>query len=437
MLSGMYSNGLSDEQVTIAEVLKKAGYQTGMVGKWHLGRNPVKDGPVQRGFESFYGTMGGAGSFWMPPALVRDTVFIEPEGENYYYTDKIGEEAVKQIETFASSDNPFFQYIAFTAPHWPNHAPEKTILKYTDRYRNGWKALREERYARMLEMGIIDEKHWPLPPMEPRVADWETVSHKEWHTRNMAVYAAMVDHMDQAVGQIVDALKKTGRFENTLIVFFSDNGACAEHLSGNAHGTAENLLAWAAENNQTIAVGDVYEVPMGGPLTYGSVGRHWANAQNTPLRRYKQNVHEGGACTPCIMHWPSGMKHEGEITRQRGHVVDMMATCLELADVSYPAEFKGKPVRPHESLSLVPVIKGGSQPHEHIYYFEHSGNLGVIRGDWKIVRERDNPWRLYNITENRTETKDLSADYPGLLQEMLKLYEEWKKVSGTLPNPMR
>ncbi|NQU24604.1 MAG: arylsulfatase, partial [Candidatus Nealsonbacteria bacterium] len=420
--SGIYSDGLSDRQVTVAQVLKTAGYQTGMVGKWHLGMDPTKDGPIQRGFDRFYGTMTGAGSFYNPMTLTRNTQFVDPDGEDFYYTDKIGEESVKQIETFAAADGPFFQYVAFTAAHWPLHAPEKTIQKYVKRYQDGWEKLRNDRYARMLEMGIIDEKRWPLPPMESRVADWKTVDHKPWRIRNMAIYAAMVDHIDQAVGRIVEALRRTGKLDNTLIMYMHDNGACSEHLGGNGWNTANNVLAWAKENGKTVVVGDHYDVPNGGPLTYGSVGHNWANAQNTPLRRYKSNVHEGGACTPCIMHWPAGMKHRGAITLQRGHVVDMMATCIELAGAEYPKQFNGKPISPHESLSLVPVITGGKQPHDHAYYFNHSGTHAVIRGDWKVIRERNGPWHLYNLTENRTETENRADANPQLVEQLTALW---------------
>ena len=221
MLSGRYSNNLRKSQVTVAEVLRTAGYQTGMVGKWHLGNNPKKDGPIQRGFDDFYGTMTGAGSFWDPYTLARNTEFTEPEGKDYYYSDKIGAEAVRQIEKFSSSEKPFFQYVAFTAAHWPMHAPEKSIQKYLKMYRNGWEKLRQDRYARMLEMGIIDRERWPLPERESRVQDWETIDHKKWRIRNMAIYAAMVDHMDQAVGRITAALKHTKQFENTFIFYCS------------------------------------------------------------------------------------------------------------------------------------------------------------------------------------------------------------------------
>lgn len=423
LLSGRYSNGLSPQQVAIAEVLRAAGYQTGMVGKWHLGMDPKKNGPIQRGFDSFYGTMTGAGSFWNPMTLTRNTEFVKPDGQEFYYTDRIGIEAVSQIESFAESDEPFFQYVAFTAAHWPLHAPEKSIRKYLPRYKDGWKKLRSDRYDRMLQLGIISKERWPLPSPERGVKDWQTIDHKEWRIRNMAIYAAMVGHMDQAVGRIVDTLTKTGELDNTLIFYCHDNGACSEHLYGNGWNTANNILKLAKENGQEVAVGDQFEVPMGGPLTYGSVGHNWANAQNTPLRRYKANVHEGGACTPAIMHWPAGLKHTpGSITTQRGHVVDLMATCLELAEAEYPAKLGGKTITPHESQSLVPVISGRQQPRDHVYYFNH-GSHAVIRGDFKIVRERKGDWALYNLAENRTETVNLAREHPELVAELSSLWE--------------
>ena len=424
LMSGRYSNKLGPSQVTIAELLKKAGYNTGMVGKWHLGMNPKKDGPIQRGFDSFYGTMTGAGSFWDPYTLTRNTEAAEPDGDDYYYTDKIGSEAVTQIKDFVKSDKPFFQYVAFTAAHWPMHAPEKSIQKYLKRYEGGWDQLRQERYARMLKMGIIDKERWPLPEREPRVNDWETVDHKAWHIRNQAIYAAMVDHMDQAVGRIVTTLKRTGQFENTLIIYAHDNGACPEHLSGNGWNTANNILAKAKQEGQIVAVGDIYDVPMGGPLTYGSVGHNWAHAQNTPMRRYKSNVHNGGACTPAIMHWPDGLKTKpGSITAERGHVVDLMATCLDLAETTYPEKFTGTKLDPHESKSLVPVLNGGSNTRDHAYLFNHSGTHAVVSGDYKIVREGKRPWALYNLAKNRTETINLAKKLPQVVEDLSEIWE--------------
>ncbi len=429
LMSGIYSNGLGNKQVTIPQLLKTAGYDTGMVGKWHLGKNPAKDGPIQRGFDDFYGTMTGAGSFFDPYTLTRNTEFTEVDEEDYYYTDRIGEEAVRQIEGFAKTDKPFFQYVAFTAAHWPIHAPEESIQKYIQMYEDGWEKLRADRYERMLKMGIIDKDRWPLPPREGNVKPWDTIDHKPWRIRNMAVYAAMVDHMDQAVGNIVNALKSTKQIENTLIIYFHDNGACPEHLGGNGWNTANNILAKAKKAGKKIAVGDVFDVPMGGPMTYGSVGHNWAHSQNTPMRRYKMNVHNGGACTPAIVHWPAGLKTKpGTISDQRGHVIDMMATCLDLADAEYPEEFNDKALPPHESLSLVPIFKGSSNDRDHAYIFNHGGTHAIVKGDYKIVREGRRPWALYNLAKNRTETENLAAKKPELVLEMATIWEQrWGK----------
>jgi len=433
LMSGRYSDRLGPNQVAIPQLLKTVGYQTGMVGKWHLGGDPKKTGPIQRGFDDFYGTMNGAGSFWDPYTLARNTEFTEPDGKDYYYTDKIGSEAVRQIETFAKSDKPFFQYVAFTAAHWPLHAPEKTVQKYLEMYEGGGEKLRRDRYERMLKLGVIDKKRWPLPASEPGVADWEKVDHKPWRIRNMAIYAAMVDHMDQAVGKIVGALERTKQIDNTLIIYFHDNGACHEHLHGNGWNTANNILEKAKKAGRKVAVGDQFDVPMGGPWTYGSVGHNWAHAQNTPMRRYKANVHNGGACTPAIVHWPKGLKTKpGAITRERGHVIDLMATCLELSGAKYPDSFGGKKIRPHESLSLLPILRAEKTNREHAYLFNHGGTHAVVQGDYKIVRERRRPWALYHITEDRTETKDLAKEHPERVEMMATIWEaRWGRRKGT------
>jgi len=426
LMSGRYSNSLGTQQVTIAEVLKTAGYQSAMVGKWHLSSQGTKNDPIQRGFDAYYGTLGGAGSYWRPPSLTRDTQPVEPDSADYYYTEKIGDEAVKQIHAFAKSSQPFFQYVAFTAPHWPLHAREDVIQKYIKRYHIGWHALRKQRYARMIEMGLINKTRWPLPAPEPGVQDWDAVDHKDWHIRNMAVYAAMIDHMDQAIGRIVAALQDTEQLANTLIIYTNDNGACSEHLSGDAWSTARNVLAWAKTQGVTISVGDNMDIDSGGPLTFHSVGHNWANAQNTPLRRYKANVHEGGACVPCIMHWPGGLTPPaGSITHQRGHMVDILATCIELAGASYPTTLNGQSILPNEGTSLLPTIQGRSQDYERAYYFKHAGTHAVIKGDWKIVREGagKGPWHLYKLIQEKTELTDHAKHRPEKVKELASLWE--------------
>jgi len=276
----------------------------------------------------------------------------------------------------------------------------------------------------MLEIGLIDKKRWPLPPPEKVVRDWETIGNKEWRIRNMAVYAAMIDHLDQAVGRIVSALKSTKRLDDTLIIFTNDNGACPEHLGGNGWNTATNVIAWAKAQGKKISVGDHMDVPSGGPYTYHSVGHNWANAQNTPLRRYKSNVHEGGACVPCIMHWPKGLKTEkGSVTRQRGHMVDVMSTCIELAGAKYPTEFNGKTILPNEGTSLVPTISGRKQPPDRAYYFNHAGTRAVIKGDWKIVSEGRGRWELHNIAKEKTEMTNLADKMPEKVKQLSDLWE--------------
>ncbi|MFP6618016.1 MAG: sulfatase-like hydrolase/transferase, partial [Pirellulaceae bacterium] len=299
-----------------------------------------------------------------------------------------------------------------------------SIQKYLPRYQGGWEKLRDERYARMLKMGIIDKERFPLPPLEDRVKPWDTIDHKPWRIRNMAIYAVMVDHMDQAMGNIVDALQRTKQFDNTLIIYFHDNGACPEHLGGNAYNTANNVLESAKKAGKTVAVGDHFDVPMGGPLTYGSVGHNWACAQNTPMRRYKMNVHNGGACTPAIMHWPAGLKTRvGSISSQRGHAVDMMATCIDLAGAQYPARFNEKTIAAHESLSLVPILKGKTTDRNHAYIFNHAGTHAIVKGDYKIVREGKRPWTLYNLARDRTETRNLAEQEPERVEALARIWE--------------
>ena len=423
LMSGTYCDDIKG-RVTVAQIMKKAAYQTAIAGKWHLGKDPKVDGPLQKGFEDFYGTMNGAGSFYDPKSLVRNDTFIEADSKDYYYTDKIGSEAVRQINYFAKSDKPFFHFVAFTAAHWPLHAPEKTIQKYIKRYEGGWDKMRQERYQRMLKMGIINKELWPMPPKHHRAQAWQDVENKAYQTRNMAIYAAMVDHMDQAVGKIVAALKHTKQFENTMIIYFHDNGASPESIANNAWGTATNVLHKARQQGKKLQVGNDPTIPNGGPMTYGTVGPGWARAQNTPLRRFKTNVHNGGSNTPAIVHWPAGLKTKpGSITNERGHVVDILATSLDLAGVDYPSQWQGKELKPHESKSLVPIFKGQKNDRNHAYYFNHKNTFALIKGKYKIIREGGRPWALYNLQENRTETENLAKQYPEVVKTLAAIWE--------------
>ena len=420
-----YRGDLNQNCVTIAEALKPAGYTTLMSGKWHV--TPVSESkhnwPRQRGFDRFYGTIHGAGSFYDPVTLTRDNDPIEPEGANFYYTTAIGENAAKFIEDAAGGDAPFFLYVPFTASHWPLHAFERDIAKYRRRYDAGWDALREERHRRMIQAGIVDSR-WPLTRRDADVPAWEEAEDKAWQARRMEVYAAQVDVMDRAVGMIVDKLSALGLLDNTLILFLADNGGCAEELTPRGRG-----LHFPAKTRDGLPVrlGNNPKVMPGPPDTYQSYGVPWANASNTPFRRYKHWVHEGGIASPLIAHWPARITARNELTHQPAHLIDIMATCVDVAGAEYPAEFNGNRITPLEGKSLLPVLEGGQRAGHDALYWEHEGNRAVRQGNWKLVSQfsNRNRWELYDLEADRTETKNLINDQTAKAEELMALYDGW------------
>jgi len=344
-----YRGDLSNNCVTIAEVLKQAGYSTYMSGKWHVTKHTKPDGPKhnwprQRGFDRFFGTIHGAGSFYDPNSLTRDNTQIVPD-DGFYYTNAISNNAAKFIAEHKSrsGDKPFFMYVPFTAPHWPMHALPQDIAKYKGRYDGGWDALRAERHKRMIEIGLV-KKQWKLTPRDEGVPAWEDAKDKEWFARRMEVYAAMVDCLDQGVGRIIAQLKKSGDFENTLIFFLADNGGCAEEYGSRSAVKPDPskpvvLKPMGADELQTRMqpthtrdgrpVRTGYGVMPGPADTYIAYGKAWANSSNTPFRRYKHWVHEGGISTPLIAHWPAQIKSRGKLRHQPGHLIDIMATSVD------------------------------------------------------------------------------------------------------------
>ena len=428
-----YRGDLNQNCVTIAEALKPAGYTTLMSGKWHV--TPVNDSkhnwPRQRGFDRFYGTIHGAGSFYDPVTLTRDNDPIEPEGTNYYYTTAIGESAAKFIEDAAGGDAPFFLYVPFTASHWPLHAFERDIAEYRRRYDAGWDALREERHKRMIQAGIVDGR-WPLTRRDAEVPAWDEAENKAWQARRMEVYAAQVDVMDRAVGMIVDKLSALGLLDNTLILFLADNGGCAEELTSRGRG-----LHFPAKTRDGLRVqlGNNPEVMPGPPDTYQSYGIPWANASNTPFRRYKHWVHEGGIASPLIAHWPARITVRNELTHQPAHLIDIMATCVEVAGAEYPAEFNGNKITPLEGKSLLPVLEGGQRAGHDALYWEHEGNRAVREGNWKLVSQfsNRNRWELYDLEADRTETKNLVSDQSAKAEELIALYDNWAARAQVVP----
>jgi arylsulfatase A-like enzyme len=415
-----YLGRLNDSCATLAELLRKAGYQTFMSGKWHVTHYDYNDPeptlhrgswPLQRGFERFFGTLAGAGSFFTPVSLMTDNEFTDPDID-FYYTDAISDHAVRFIGE-AAGDRPFFLYVSHVAPHWPLHALPEHIEMFTGTYDKGWDKLREERYERMARMGLIDG-NWPLSPRDEQVPAWEDAPDKEWESHRMAVYAAQVYSMDLGVGRIIEALESRGILKNTLIVFLSDNGSSSEVIQG-----TDTRHGYFAQGGTTPGV-----FP-GPPDTYASYGRPWANAGNTPYRRYKRWMHEGGIATPMVAHWPAVIRG-GRISHHVGHIIDFMPTFLEAAGGTYPDTFNGNMLTPLEGISLYPVFRGNEQRQEQhtALFWEHIGYKAVRQGNWKLVSGGES-WELYDLESDRTELHDLTPEFPERVEEMIRMWEEW------------
>jgi len=415
VMPGPYQGYLNDRCVTIAEALKPAGYRTYMSGKWHVGEHPPY-WPRKRGFDRYFGLISGASSYWelleqpgRKRVMALDDEPFTPTGDDFYMTDAFTDFAVQCLDDHGQRDDPFFLYLPFTAPHFPLHAWPEDIAKYQGRYLCGWDELRRQRHRRMLELGIVEEK-WPLSPRDPEVPPWAEADNKEDWDLRMAVYAAMIDRMDQGVGRVLAKLRETGVEDNTLVLFLSDNGACHESVEKrklNQPGTRPGERG-----------------------SYVACKRPWANASNTPLRLFKHWIHEGGIATPLIARWPAGIAQHGVLTHQTGHIIDIMATCLDLAGAEYPATFNGNAVTPLEGKSLVPILQGDTRRAHDIMYWEHLGNRGVRQGKWKLVSTKDGDWELYDLEADRTELTNLAETRPKKLQELLAAYATWAEGCG-------
>ncbi len=436
-----YLGDLNANTVTIAEALRTGGYRTYMSGKWHVTRHIAADGPkhnwpANRGFDDFYGIITGAANYWNPKSLTRNNERIEPE-PGHFITDRISEEAVRQIRAHqqATPDQPFFQYVAYTAPHWPLHAHPEDIARYEGRFDAGWDMLRCERLQRMVDMGLIDGD-WLLTGRDPRVPAWEDAPNKAWERRRMEVYAAQIDRMDQGIGRICQALKDSGQWEDTLIVFLADNGACAEEIGpGMKERVREGVANCATERTSAgrdVEFGNNPEVIPGPEDTYQSCGVPWANVSNTPFRLYKHWVHEGGIATPFIVHWPAGIAARGEFRTQPAQLPDVMATFLDVANVPCPSTRAGHSVKPPEGFSMVPTFADGPATRD-VLYWEHEGNKAVRRGKWKLVCRFPNDWELFDMETDRSETNDLAAAHPETVCELRRLYEAWADRCQVMP----
>lgn len=405
---------LGSDMVTIAEVLQSAGYQTAMSGKWHLGNKRPRR-PIDRGFDEYYGLMDGCCNFFNPSrpdppfkgGRVRvfghnDTLITEFPND-FYTTDAFSDHAVETIRRFAKTGTPFFLHVGYTAPHYPLHAKPSDIARYKGKYMMGWDKLRGTRHRRQVELGLIDPK-WKLSGRENRTRPWDGEKHKPWQDLRMAVYAAMIDSMDQGIGRIMQALKEVGAHQNTLVIFLSDNGGCPFEPGG--------------ENPSRIPGPKEY---------YTTCGWGWSFAQNTPFRKHKTWVHEGGIATPMIARWPKVIE-PSTITHQVGHVIDLMPTCAEIAGAKYPSQYRGNSIAPVEGKSLVPVLKGKTRKGHDTLYWELFGNRAVRQGKWKLVWDNQpKKWELYDLKADRTETDDLAEKHPKRVKKMSRAWHDWKR----------
>ena len=438
-----YRGEFGDSCCTIAEALQPAGYRNYMAGKWHIThktspehQSDKKNWPLQRGFNRFYGTIHGAGSFFDPNTLVRDNTLISPyadpsyKPESYYYTDAIADHAVRFIQEHDDA-KPFFMYVTFTAAHWPMHAKQQDMDKYKGRYKEGYSAIRAARYHNMLQQHVVAADATTLWPLE---AEWgEQGEYWPWDERNMEVYAAMIDSMDQGIGKIIHALETTRALDNTLVCYMQDNGGCAEGMGRGNIGTPKAstppLPPMKSDALQPDMIPkqtrDGYPVRQGkgvmaGPAdTYIGYGQAWATVSNTPFRKYKHWVHEGGIATPLIVHWPTGIKDPGRLEETPSHLIDIMATAVDVAHATYP-----KNKTPLEGMSLQPLFKKTSLPRRKIYW-EHEGNRAIRDGQWKLVAGFNSPWELYNISTDRSEQHDLSSTQPERTQAMENAWNDY------------
>lgn len=422
LLSGMYPRNKGDNIPrgipTIAETMRAAGYQTGMSGKWHLGsQSPQR--PFDRGFDEYYGLMDGAVNYFNPaqpdPAFKGGKVrafghndeLIHSFPTNYYTTDFFAAHTIETLQRFAKTGKPFFIHLAFNAPHYPLHAWPEDIAKYRGKYKMGWEELRRERHARQLAMGLLDPK-WKLSPTDSKSYDWSTAN-QDWEDLRMATYAAMVDRMDQNIGNVLKTLKELGLEDNTVVMFLSDNGGCTEEPGGRDSSQQPGIVS-----------------------TYTAVGPAWGWAQNTPFRRYKTWVNEGGISTPFIVRWPGHVK-PGTTTGQMGHIIDILPTCLEAVGGKPVAEINGAKTKPPEGRSLVPIFRGEQRPQAEELCWEWAGNCAIRHGQWKLVWDilnKARKWELYDIVADRTELHDLAKMNPEVVIKLSTAYDKWAKSLG-------
>lgn len=420
-----YAGNINDSCVTLAQVAKSAGYATFMTGKWHLSGKDRADWPLQRGFDRYYGCLAGATHYFEPygPRVMYDGNTPDPAPKSttdrpFYTTDAFADHARRFIDEHKSGDakdKPFFLYLAFTAPHWPHHAHDQELEKYRGKYAMGWDKLRDQRFANQKKSGLIPAS-WKMSPRDSEVPAWDSLDEtqrKECADR-MSAYAAMIDRVDQKIGDLIATLKKNNAFDNTLILFLSDNGACAE---GSLLGKGDPVKDRAPKTD----------------LIVPSYGKAWANASATPYRLYKHFAHEGGANTPFIAHWPSRIKSGRDWFREPAQLIDVMATVVDVSGATYPKEHNGHVILPADGIPLTPSFDGKPLARKQPIFIEHENNAFVRDGEWKLVGQgvsmprglQKQKWELYHLSEDGTELHDLAKEQPEKVAAMSAQWVDW------------
>lgn len=424
-----YMGEINESCMTIAEVLKKAGYKNYVTGKWHLTHShdgsDKSDWPLQRGFDRFFGTIYGAGSYFDPRFLYTDNEVLTSSPDGFYYTDAISDTAIKYIDQHIDNeDDPFFLYVAYTAPHWPMHAKPEDIEKYKGRFDEGWDVLRETKLERMKGLGLIN-KEWDIRTNRSNAEKWEETDNKDWELNRMEVYAAMVDCMDQGIGRIIEKLDQEGQLENTLVMFLSDNGACSEQW-GPANPWANRFGPERTRNGTLIDYSNDGRKMAGTPDTYYSYGRNWSRYSNTPFYGHKSSTWEGGISSPFIVHWPAQVEHDESYRDQVCGIIDIMPTVIGVTGAEYPDSCRGNKLIPLQGLDLMPVVRQNESLNRDYYFVEHIGRNGIISSQgWKNVKIGRGAWELYDNVSDRTETTNLADEYPGLTEKLAEKWQSW------------
>lgn len=454
-----YRGHIAENTVTLAEVLKSAGYQTAMTGKWHVSNTnvqkspqaqldwlnhkkdygdfaPIDQYPTSRGFDKYFGNIWGVVDFFDPFSLVSGTRPIKNVPKNYYHTDAISDTTVAYIKSFAKGSAPFFIYVAETAPHWPLMALPEDIAKYKDTYKSGWDAIRKARYEKMSRLGLIDPAKTKLSKRWQDDQSWESNPDKEWDAQAMAVHAAMIDRMDQGIGRMINALRETGQLDNTLILFLSDNGASPENCA--AYGPGFDRPN-ETRDGRKIVYDLKKQILPGAETSYASIGQRWANVANTPYQFWKAESYEGGVHTPLVAYWPKGITaKKGSYSAQVGHVMDFMSTFTDATGATYPKTYKGHTITPTTGISLAPSFSGKASAGHETLFNEHFGARYARQGSWKLVSaSRDTTWSLFNLATDQSETQDVAARYPDKVRQLANLWQQWANSHEVFPKPGR